>query len=67
MFCEDSLFYSEVEVLKARGLIIFLKGCRMYPEGDITAGEQNRDKRGLAWGLEVVQQRLEGIHVLCEL
>lgn len=67
MFFEDSLFYSEVEIIKARGLVIFVEGCRMYPGGDIIVGEQNKDKERLAWGLEVVQQRLEGIHVLCEL
>lgn len=58
---------SGTQVLKARGLAIFLKGCRTYPGGDIAAGEESGDKGVLVWGLGVVQQRPEGIHVFSDL
>lgn len=61
------LLCSGTEVLKARGLTIFLKGCRTYPGGDIAAGDESGDKGVLVWGLQGVQQRLEGIHVFSDL
>lgn len=64
IFCSVRILFwlcSETEVLKPRGLIIFLKGCRTYPGGDTAAGKQNRDNRVLVWGLEMVQQRPQRI------